>query len=224
MIDLAKSYEYFNPTNITAPIHIIGCGSVGATVAEMLVRLGLQNITLWDMDVVNSHNLANQIFRNKDIGLPKVVALKNILCDINPELEDFLVLEENGWDGDRLSGYIFLCVDSIELRHRIVSENMMNPYVLAMFDFRTGLEEAQHYAADWSDFDSRSRFISTMDFSDAEANEASPVSACGITLGVASTVRMVSAVGVSNFVNLIKGKEMKYMIVIDAFTPGILAM
>ena len=31
-----------------------------------LVRLGLTNIALWDMDVVNPHNLANQIFRQQD--------------------------------------------------------------------------------------------------------------------------------------------------------------
>ena len=48
-IDLSKSYEYFQPEKVDCRIHIVGCGSVGATVAELLVRLGLTNIALWDI-------------------------------------------------------------------------------------------------------------------------------------------------------------------------------
>ena len=33
-MDLSKSYDYFQPEKDTARIHIIGCGSVGATVAQ----------------------------------------------------------------------------------------------------------------------------------------------------------------------------------------------
>ena len=68
-IDLSKSYEYFQPEKVGCRIHIVGCGSVGATIAELLVRLGLTNIALWDMDTVSPHNLANQIFRQQDICL-----------------------------------------------------------------------------------------------------------------------------------------------------------
>ena len=45
-IDLSKSYEYFQPEKVDGRIHIIGCGSVGGTVAELLVRLGLTEISL----------------------------------------------------------------------------------------------------------------------------------------------------------------------------------
>ena len=83
-MDLSKSYEYFQPEKVDSRIHIVGCGSVGATIAENLIRLGLTNITLWDMDVVSPHNLANQIFRQQDIGRPKVEALYDILFELNP--------------------------------------------------------------------------------------------------------------------------------------------
>ena len=52
-MDLSKSYEYFQPEKVEARINIVGCGSVGATLAENLVRLGITNLALWDMDVVN---------------------------------------------------------------------------------------------------------------------------------------------------------------------------
>ena len=91
-LDLSKSYEYFQPEKVEARINIVGCGSVGATLAENLVRLGITNLALWDMDVVNPHNLANQIFRQQDIGRPKVEALADILFEINPEIKDDLKL------------------------------------------------------------------------------------------------------------------------------------
>lgn len=115
-MDLSKSYEYFQPEKVDARIHIVGCGSVGATIAENLVRLGLTNIALWDMDVVNPHNLANQIFRQQDVGRSKVEALADILFELNPEVKDELKLYPDGWNGQKLSGYVFLCVDNIELK------------------------------------------------------------------------------------------------------------
>ena len=95
-MDLSKSYEYFQPEKVDARIHMIGCGSVGATIAENLVRLGLTNIDLWDMDVVNPHNLANQIFRQQDVGRSKVESLADILFELNPEVKDSIKLHPDG--------------------------------------------------------------------------------------------------------------------------------
>ena len=178
-MDLSKSYEYFQPEKVDARINIVGCGSVGATLAENLVRLGITNLALWDMDVVNPHNLANQIFRQQDIGRPKVEALADILFEINPEIKDDLKLYGKGWSGQQLSGYVFLCVDNIELRRQIVEKHFDNPYVKAMLDFRTLLESAQHYAADWSDYKMKKDLLNSMNFSHEEASEETPVSACG---------------------------------------------
>lgn len=216
-IDLNKSYEYFRPEKVNGRIHIVGCGSVGATIAENLARLGLTKMTLWDFDRVEPHNLANQIFRQQDIGHTKVEALYDILTDINPDIKDGLKVKEDGWNGQQLSGYVFLCVDNIELRREIVEKHYNNPYVMAMFDFRTLLESAQHYAADWSNPKLKKIFIDSMNFSHDEAKDETPISACGITLGVAPTVRAICAVGVSNFVNYINGKGLKKMINFDVF-------
>lgn len=158
-MDLSKSYTYFQPEKINCRIHIVGCGSVGATVAENLARCGLTKFTLWDFDVVEPKNLANQIFRVKDIGKPKVEALKDILMDINPEIDADIKLKPKGWNGEQLNGFVFLAVDNIELRRKIVEMHFNNPYVRAMFDFRTRLEDAQHYAADWSDLEMKKAFL-----------------------------------------------------------------
>lgn len=216
-MDLSKSYEFFQPEKDDARIHIVGCGSVGSTIAENLARCGVTKMTLWDFDKVESHNIVNQMFTQNDVGKLKVDALKNILMDINPEIANTVEVKPDGWQGKLMSGYIFLCVDSIELRREIVEKHMDSPFVKAVFDFRTLLEGAQHYAADWSNFKMKQDLLKSMQFSHEEAAEETPVSACGITLGVATTVRLICALGVNNYINFVKGNGIKKLVIIDGF-------
>ena len=221
MMDLSKSYEFFQPDKDDTRIHIVGCGSVGSTIAENLARCGVTKMTLWDFDKVESHNIANQMFRQQDIGKLKVEALKDILTDINPEIADTVDLKPEGWQGKLMSGYIILAVDSIELRRQIVEQHMDSPYVKAMFDVRTLLTGAQHYAAAWDDYKMKQDFLASMQFSHDEAASETPVSACGVTLGVATTVRLISALCVNNYIRYTKGEGIWKFVQIDGFT-GIL--
>lgn len=218
MMDLAKSYEFFNPNDCQDDIHIIGCGSVGSTVAELIARFGLENINLYDFDVVESHNLVNQMFTTKDLYKPKVEAVKMHLEEINPALKDTVQIFDEGWKGQKLYGYVFLCVDNIDLRRKIVTENKFNNTIKAIFDFRTGLTNCQHYAADWNKMDHKKALLAQMDFTHEEAAAATPMSACHVALCVAPTVRLVSNIGVCNFINFVKTHELKQAIVADAFS------
>lgn len=217
-MDLSKSYEFFQPEKDGARIHIVGCGSVGSTIAENLARCGVTKMTLWDFDVVESKNVHNQMFRQQDIGKPKVEALRDILVEINPDIVDFLEIKPDGWQGKMMSGYIFLAVDNIELRKKIVEQHMESPYVKAVFDIRTMLTGAQHYAADWSDYKMKQNLLSTMQFTHEEAAEETPVSACGIVLGIVTTVRLVCAMAVNNYIKFTKGEGLWKFVQIDGFS------
>lgn len=214
-MDLSKSYEFFQPEKVQARIHIVGCGSVGSTIAENLVRVGLTNFTLYDFDTVEAHNIGNQMFWHSQIGKPKTEALAQILLEINPEID--LKLINSGYKNQKLSGYVFLCVDNIDLRREIAKANKENHYILAMFDFRTRLTDAQHYAAVWDDPDMVRDFINSMAFTQEEAEAETPVSACKVSLSVAPTVRVICAEGATNFINFIKTGALKKLILIDAF-------
>lgn len=222
-MDLSKSYEYFQPDADKSVLHIIGCGSVGSTIAENLARCGLTNFTLWDFDVVENHNIVNQMFRQQDVGKLKVSALKDLLVDINPECAETVKCMPRGWQGKMLSGYIFLCVDNIELRRKIVEQHMENQYVKAVYDFRTGLENAQHYAADWSNARMKADLLNSMQFSHEEAAEEAPVSACGITLGLCPTVRLICAYGAANHINFVNGKPLRKTVIADVFKMDTIA-
>ena len=217
-MNLTKSQNYFNPLDVKSRCHIIGCGSVGSTVAELLVRLGIKNISLYDFDIVAEHNLANQMFVHADIKRPKIEAVRDMLVAINPEARQEIKLFPAGWDEKiMLSGYVFLCVDDIELRREIVENNKMNGSIKAMFDFRTRLEDAQHYAANWKERKQVESLLKSMDFTSDEAKEMTPVTACNIEMGVAPTVRIICSFGVANFMNFIRKNKLKKMIVVDAF-------
>jgi len=215
-MNLSKSFEFFDPGMLKGRIHIIGCGSVGSTVAELLARFGIEDFVLYDFDTVEPHNVVNQMFTSKHLNMPKTEALKEILLDINPEIK--IRIEAKGWDEQPLDGYVFLAVDNIDLRRKIVKDNLYNPTVKAMFDFRTGLTDAQHFAADWADIRSKKAFLDTMNFSHNDAAVNTQMSACNVSLCVAPTVRIVANVGVVNFVNFVKGEHLYKQIPVDAFT------
>ena len=216
-MDLSKSYDFFQPEKDDSRVHIVGCGSVGSALAENLARCGVTRMTLWDFDIVEPHNICNQMFRQQDVGKPKIEALKDILTDINPDIIDGIELKPDGWHGKLMSGYIFLAVDDIEIRREIVEKHMDSPYVKAVFDFRTLLESAQHYAADWSNYKMKQDLLRSMQFSHEEAAEETPVSACGVTLGVVTTVRLICALGVNNYINFTKGNGIWKFCQIDGF-------
>lgn len=216
-MNLSKTFEFFNPDECKEWCHVIGNGSVGSCVAELLTRFGIKRIKLYDMDTVEPHNVANQMFTSKHIGMPKVEAVKQIILDINPDIEE-IAIEPNGWNGQPLDGYVFLCVDNIDTRRKIVEENIYNTFVKAMFDFRTGLTDGQHFAGDWSDLKLRKAFKDTMNFTHEEAKLTQQRSACNVELCVAPTVRLVSNVGVANFINFAKGEHLYKQILVDAFS------
>ena len=219
MIDLSKSRDFFDPAVVTDRVHIIGTGSVGGFVAELLARFGISKFALYDFDTVERKNVSNQIFTSNDVGKMKVLVVNDILQAINPDVDVDIYTE--GYIDQPLSGYVFLCVDSIELRKKIVKENMYNTLVRGMFDFRTRLTDSQHYAADWGSVVSKHNFFKTMDFSAEEAASETPVSACGVTLCVAPTVRMVSELGVMNFVQFVKTGNIHHFINVDVLNMNI---
>lgn len=213
-MNLSKVYEFFQPEKVDGMVHIVGCGSVGSALAENMVRIGIKRLTLWDFDKVEPHNLTNQLFTYNDVGKEKTTALSEILKAINPDVN----LELKGqWDGELLSGYIFLAPDNIEVRQKFVKSNQYNLNIKAVFDVRTTLCGAQIYSAEWADYLDKKRFAQTMNFTHDEAKKETPTSACGVTLGVVTTVRIASALAVNNFIKLIKKQDYWKFIQFDGF-------
>ncbi|MBN1155350.1 ThiF family adenylyltransferase [candidate division KSB1 bacterium] len=70
----------------TSHVLVLGCGGLGSAAAEMLVRMGVGQISLADRDIVELSNLQRQsLYTEADVaaGLPKAIAARRMLEKIN---------------------------------------------------------------------------------------------------------------------------------------------
>jgi molybdopterin/thiamine biosynthesis adenylyltransferase len=72
---------------------IVGVGSGGSQTAEALVRSGIERLVLIDPELVDPANLSRAIYTMRDVGVPKVEALRQRLTQINPIVECQLIQE-----------------------------------------------------------------------------------------------------------------------------------
>lgn len=93
-----KNFEYFraidkDPISIittlrNSHISIVGCGGIGAIVAQNLVAMGFLELSLIDYDIIEHSNLNRQtIYSYNDIGKNKAEALVEKLKFLNPNIK-----------------------------------------------------------------------------------------------------------------------------------------
>ncbi|MCL6361824.1 HesA/MoeB/ThiF family protein [Pectobacterium polaris] len=69
-------------------IVLFGCGAVGAKIIEILVRAGINNVTLIDYKSMSASNAVRHCYYSDDyIGKPKVEALSEFLTNINKNIK-----------------------------------------------------------------------------------------------------------------------------------------
>lgn len=215
-MNLNKSREFFDPEFVSKEdIHILGCGAVGSTIAENLTRMGVYELHLWDFDEVDEHNIANQMFLAHQIHHPKTEAVEEICKLINP---DIIIHKHGKYEDESLTGYLFLCFDSIKARRAVLESNIGNNAIIAVFEGRMRLTDAQHFASNWTTLDKRRALLATMDFSDDEAKDSTPISACGTTLSVVFTVRCLVSLMVANFAHFVRKGQIHKMMTLDLET------
>lgn len=215
IMNRSKVLEFFDAAKeVHGPIHIVGCGAIGSHVAEQLTRLGCSNIHLWDFDKVEPKNITNQMFLSSDVGKLKVDAVETMMKSINEEIS--IVKHDKGISKPYiLNGYVFLCVDNIELRRDIVKANENNPNCICFHDFRMRLTDAQYYFAERGVKKQMDNLLASMNFSHEEAVDATPKSACGVELSVIYTVKNIVTYGMQNFVRFCQGAKPKNTILTD---------
>lgn len=89
-------------------VAIAGLGGLGSNIAVMLARIGVGQLLLVDFDIVEPSNLNRQSYYISHLGMPKTMALKNQLKEINPFIkiitqnvkvtEDKILEHFNGYD------------------------------------------------------------------------------------------------------------------------------
>ena len=135
MDDYLRQLGFYDPNKDLNPkITIIGCGGIGSPTAVTLANMGIGEIHLMDFDTVEEHNRPNQGYRKRDIGEPKVEALKEIIKEFSEDCS-VTAINEKFVDQD-LSGVVIMAVDNMEAREIIWEKVKWNPNVMLCIDGR----------------------------------------------------------------------------------------
>ena len=87
---------------------VVGVGGLGATVSEILARVGIGRLVLMDYDKLEMANMNRLIYKPSQVGKFKVDALKEYLAEINLDVE----ITTHPYDitvGDGYSAFVSEC-------------------------------------------------------------------------------------------------------------------
>lgn len=137
-MDFLRQLDIIRPDALDFPINIIGCGGIGSPTALALAKMGCTQLTLYDPDTVEDHNLPNQLFPVTSLGRPKVEVLAEVLeqfTDCKPVVVQRAVTGE-----ESLQGVCILAVDTMAARQDLWRGIHRNLAVPLLIDARMGGE------------------------------------------------------------------------------------
>lgn len=139
-------------------VGIVGLGSVGSIIAEILSRTGISNFTLIDFDTVEEKNLdrLTNIFKG-DIGRAKVLAIKDGIMrsatslDVSVDCCEYSICERKGFESSLNCDILFSCVDRPWARQSLnfIAYTHLIPVIDGGIMVRTNKHNTNIVGADW---------------------------------------------------------------------------
>ena len=218
MNNLSKHAEIFQPEMLLdTPVHVIGCGATGANIALQLTKLGVPEIHIYDMDVIEEHNIANQIFRVNQIGKRKVDALKEILAAHSPY--EGTVIYEHYQEVNRdyiaknpLSGIVFVATDTMKSRKEIYdAAGIGNINIKRWIEMRLDLSFIRLYSIRPANYKEHLEYVNSL----YDQDEVLSVSACGISQTAFPTASFLASISVWEMLNYLNDNNDYNEIMID---------
>jgi molybdopterin/thiamine biosynthesis adenylyltransferase len=209
--DFWRQLDLFAPSNFKKSVTVIGVGATGSYIAYLLAKMGCRDISVFDHDEIENHNLPNQIFGLNDMGVKKVEALqRRIFTDCGIVIKPHAKLFERG----ELSGIVFVCTDTMKSRAQIWHESVKYKLgVDLMIEMRMAAEGGQIYAIKPSMPRQIAAYEKTL-FKDEEAEE-SPCS----RRAIAPTVATVAGMSVFTLINYVNSKPFYNEVTISLMPP-----
>ena len=143
-IDYLRQLDILNPANEgNAKITLIGVGAIGSFVSLALGKIGFTDITVFDHDKVEIHNIPNQFYPLEAVGLQKTDALASVMKSFTGMVPK---LNTSFWENGQVSEIVISCVDSMATRKEIWEKCKYNLNVKVFIDSRMGGEVMKLYA------------------------------------------------------------------------------
>lgn len=187
----------FNPRKVD----VVGCGALGSRIAMSVAKLGIENISLWDFDKIEEHNVANQLFGNNQVGKFKAATLHEMI----KESTGTECMVQGKCDGDQPFGdIVFMCVDSMKVRKELWEKQVKyQPGVSLLVESRMGADSCRVYAIQPCNPQHVERYEQTI-YGDEEAE----VSVCGSSISVGPTAEIVSGLAAWQFIKWWRWSQM----------------
>lgn len=176
-MDFWRQADVVNRTDLNRyPQILVGAGGLGSPIGLTLLKMGVTDLTVYDFDHVEEHNVPNQLFRLSDAkkdeqgrGRLKVAALAEIYAAFTGvQIKAVPTLFPVP---SKPRGIVITTVDSMQARadiwHGCIKFNMGVPWYL---EARMGAEEGRIYVINPSDPDHVELYERSL-YTDAEAVE-----------------------------------------------------
>lgn len=149
-MDFWRQFDIVRPMeDLKFHINVIGCGGIGSPTTLALAKMGCGNITVYDDDIVENHNIPNQIYRISDIGASKVKSLASIVSDFTGTAIKGDESRING--AGKLHGLVISGVDTMAARKDIWKSVRYKPAIPLYIDARMGAEVCRIYSINPTD-------------------------------------------------------------------------
>ena len=142
-MDFWRQLDIVSPKDLERiNVTMIGVGGIGSPAVLALSKMGVSNITVYDDDSVELHNLPNQFFRVEDLKRSKVEALADIVASYS---EDKIAIKNERYTDQKLAGIVISGVDSMSARRDIWNGVAYNTKIPFYIEARMGAEVARIY-------------------------------------------------------------------------------
>lgn len=138
-MDFWRQQDFISPSDLEIPITLIGVGGIGSLLLLALAKMGCSNLTIYDDDKVEVHNIPNQFYRQEDLDQFKVEAQTNIISEFaGTEIKG---VNERFLGQKSLEGIVISAVDKMSSRKEIWEKAIVwKPGVSFYIDGRMGGE------------------------------------------------------------------------------------
>lgn len=147
-VSFLRHSGWVGPEDLTETLNIVGCGAVGSHIALLAARMGFQRFNLWDADMVEPHNLANQTYDKEHIRMAKVDALASVLKRFNSQVRVETHNEFFTADSEPIDGPLVLATDSMSSRSEIHDVFFMNTDIDHVYEVRLGFDYGELHVVD----------------------------------------------------------------------------
>jgi hypothetical protein len=153
------------------PITVVGAGGIGAATVIALAKTGFENITVYDFDTIEEHNLPNQLLPmytfnqatggyESYLGCCKVGALANLTEELTGvDITDIPLR----YTDQPLGEIVISAVDSLEARRQIWEQVTQSMDTLFYLDGRMAITSMDLYAIDMLNEEAVAKYEPTLD-------------------------------------------------------------